>query len=202
MNPDHRAAFRSSLYAKSRSFTPPRRLEPAEILDVCQEVACSLIDEAVKASKKERSKSQVDPRAGDILNVFPRREGGQAALLSISKAIARDGFDVVLDRTSEYAQAVARWAHGRKRDSKGASLIPMPTTFFNNFRYMDDPAQWWEGTGGKPKADKPHQLPEPEGWRFAHPESRYVTENEPWDRIDLITQQWIINNTPKNENTA
>lgn len=164
-----------------------------------------IVDEAAAlylAASKQRKKAQIDPHAAAILNVYPRREGGEAALLSISKAIAQDGFDAVLEKTAEYASAVARWSHGRKRDTDGKSKIPMPSTWFNQRRYNDDTKEWWEGTGGKPKSDAIDQLLEPQGWRFYHPDNRFVTQNDPWERIDVISQRWIIENTPLKENAV
>lgn len=147
---------------------------------------------AREAKARKRKEAPVDERAADILNVYPRREGGQAALLSITKAIAHDGFVAVLEKTTEYASAVARWQPGRKRSVNGTSLIPLPTTFFNNRRYMDDPAQWWEGTGGKQKAQQTEVIaPEPEGWRFRFPDSRPVLDNTPWAQIDATTRGYI-----------
>lgn len=104
---------------------------------------------------KERKKSQIDDRAESILRLFPRREGGDAALVAISKAIWHDGFELVHERTSEYASAVARWSQGRRKSQSGSSLIPLPKTWFGNRRYTDDPKAWWDGTGGKPKAELP-----------------------------------------------
>jgi hypothetical protein len=150
---------------------------------------------ACEARRKERKKAAIDERARDILNVYPRREGGTAALQAITKAISQDGFEAVLERTTEYASAVARWAPNRKKAQSGSSLIPLPATWFGNRRYFDDSKAWWEGTGGKEKAKEVICLPEPEGWRFAHPESRFVTENIPWASIDLTTQKWIIENS-------
>lgn len=143
---------------------------------------------------KERKRAGIDPRAADVLNVYPRREGGDAALVSISKAIAQDGLETVLERTTEYASAVARWPIGRKRSQSGSSLIPLPTTFYNSRRYMDDSAAWWEGTGGRDKATKPKScLPEWPGWRFKFADSMQVRNNVPWENIDEPTQAHIIN---------
>lgn len=148
----------------------------------------------LKALSKERKRADIDPRAKDIFNIYPRREGGDAALLSITKSLQHDGFEVVLSRTAEYAQAVARWAANRKRSQSGSSLIPLPTTFFNNRRYLDDPAQWWAGTGGREavKKDNEEKLVEPENWRAQFSDSRPVQDNTPWDRIDLATQRYIV----------
>lgn len=170
-----------------------RRLTKEEYLGVFEREIALI----VKESAKERKRAGIDERAASILNVYPRREGGDAALVSISKAIQTDGFEVVLEKTTEYASAVARWAYHRKKSQSGSSLIPLPTTWFGNRRYLDDSKEWWEGTGGREKAKEPVCLPEPMGWRFAHPDSRFVTENIPWNRIDLPTQRWISENTPQ-----
>jgi len=146
---------------------------------------------------KERKRGAIDARADSIFNVYPRRQGGEAGKIAITKAIAQDGFERVLEGTTEYASAVARWSHSRRVSQSGSSLIPLPATWFGNRCYLDDPKYWWEGTGKAEKDEKQAVLlSEPEGWRFAHPESRFVTENISWAAIDLPSQKWIIANTP------
>lgn len=148
--------------------------------------------------RKERKKAGIDERAGGIYNLYPRKEGGTEALLSISKAIQRDGYEKVMAGTTEYASAVARWSPARKRAQSGESKLAMPTTWFNQGRYNDDPKAWWEGTGGKAEAEKPKiMLPEPWNWREVHPESRPVRENIAWQNLDETTQKWIVDNTPQ-----
>lgn len=188
--------FGQRLYASfmSDSQAKGRKLNMDEII--------ALADRQYSIATKERKKAQVDERAGQILNIYPRRQGGEAGLTAISKAIAKDGFEKVLEGASEYASAVARWAYARRVSQSGSSLIPLPATWFGNRCYLDDPKYWWEGTG---KADKEEKeavlLAEPAGWRFAHPDSRNVRENIPWSAIDISTQKWLIANTPA-RNTA
>lgn len=189
-----REQFSSACIAKSKELG--RKLVWAEVL----ELAC----ECHAKATKERKRAEVLPESQQVFNAYPRRSGGEAALLAISKAIRNDGFEAVLDGTLEFAAAVARWPHGRRVSQSGQSLIPMPSTFFGNRRYtLDDRKTWWEGTGKAEKEEKQAALlAEPEGWRFAHPESRFVTENISWASIDLASQKWIIANTPKKERTA
>lgn len=151
---------------------------------------------------KDKKKACIDERARDIFNVYPRREGGTAALSAISKSIEMDGFEAVLAKTTEYASAVARWPKNRRKSQDGRSCIPLPTTWYGNRRYFDDSKEWWAGTGAKEKEEKEALLiAEPEGWRFLHKESRFVTENIPWASIDTATQKWIIEHMPQ-RNTA
>jgi hypothetical protein len=162
-----------------------------------------LIDEEGAKVAKERKRAEIDERAAQILNVYPRRQGGEAGLTAISKAIAKDGFDKVLEGTTEYASAVARWSYARRVSQSGSSLIPLPATWFGNRCYLDDPKYWWEGTGKKDKEEKEAVLlAEPEGWRFAHPDNRFVTEHIAWSAIDTASQKWIIANTPQRQNTG
>lgn len=138
---------------------------------------------------KAKKKSPVDPRAQDILNVYPRREGSATALVSITKAIAQDGFEKVLERTVEYASAVARWSWARKRSQSGTSLIPLPSTFYNGRRYLDDSSQWWAGTGGKHKVEESAKITEPENWRQHFPD--YIHAQTDWSNIDEASQKYI-----------
>jgi GTP-dependent phosphoenolpyruvate carboxykinase len=80
----------------------------------------------------------------------------------------------------------------------------MPTTFYHQRRYcLDDRKTWWEGTGKKQKEEREAiLLAEPSGWRFSHPESRFVTEHIAWAAIDIASQKWIIANTPPMQNRA
>lgn len=190
--------FKEQLIAActDKAKTLGRKLQSMEIV----ELACEC---HVKATK-ERKKAEVLPESEQVFNAYPRRSGGEAALRAISKAIRNDGFEAVLDGTLEFAAAVARWPQGRRVSQSGQSLIPMPSTFYDNRRYaLDDRKTWWEGTGKAEKEEKQAALlAEPQGWRFAHPESRFVTENISWAAIDLASQKWIIANTPKKERTA
>ena len=165
---------------------------------------CDIAEATHKGAIRERKRGAILPEAEQVYNAYPRRSGGESALTSISKAINLDGLEAVLDGTLEFSAAVARWPYGRRVSQSGQSLIPMPKTFFDNRRYaLDDRKTWWEGTGKAEKEEKEAiALSEPVGWRFAHPESRFVTENISWAAIDLASQKWIIANTPNKAHTA
>lgn len=188
--------FKDSLISlcTEKAKTLGRKLTNLEVVDVADELHAKSI--------KERKKSEIDERASQILNVYPRRQGGEAGLTAITKAIVKDGFEKVLEGASEYASAVARWAYARRVSQSGSSLIPLPATWFGNRCYLDDPKYWWEGTGKEQKEEKEAiLLAEPERWRFAHPDNRFVTEHIAWSAIDTASQRWIIANMPK-RNTA
>lgn len=123
-------------------------------------VAC--LDAEIAKEPKKRAKKEVliDERAKNIFNVYPNRQGGQAALKAITESIAEDGFDLVLEMTTKYATACARY---NKEDRK---MIPHATTWYNNRRYkLDDPKTWYKG-GGEPAEIVKHtrHIPAPTGW--------------------------------------
>lgn len=83
-----------------------------------------------------------------IYDRYPRKEGRRAALTAIDKAIVRlrkgeagqnmaaeEAAAFLLERTSAYAESPV----GRQPDR---TKIPHPTTWFNQGRYGDDPANW------------------------------------------------------------
>lgn len=183
--------------------------------NLCSEEIVSAADDMVgvflaeerkkwETAKKEKKKASLEEGSERVFNAYPRRVGGQDALASISKAIKRDGLETVLEGTLEFAAAVARWPKARLVSKSGTSFVPMPSTFYNNQRYiLDDRKTWWEGTGKKELEEKQVLLlAEPQGWRFAHPNNRFVTENIPWASIDTFSQKWLIANTPHQQHTA
>lgn len=148
---------------------------------------------AHKDCSKERKKAAIDERAHAIFNIYPNRQGGLAALKAISDSIAEDGWEVVLERTTQYANAVARWPrtyrYSQNPDSKGKDMVPHASTWFNQRRYKDDPETWrrvGDSPAPKPKVD----LPEPDGWREAFPD--YIHAGKPWQVIDTASQRYIV----------
>lgn len=150
--------------------------------------------EDLKTRIKDRKKAQADERADNIFNLYPRREGGLAARISITRAIEKFGYEHVLERTAEYAKAVAGWprlyryAQGEGRDGK--DLCPMATTWFNQERFQDDPRNWHR-TGGRPAPEKPPEdsWPEPRGWRLEFPNYDGVTSS--WANIEPAAKRYI-----------
>jgi hypothetical protein len=68
-----------------------------------------------------------------IYMAYPRKVGCKAAKKSIIRALREVPYDQLLSIVQAYAEAV----EGREK-----RYIPIPTTFFNQGRYLDDPAEW------------------------------------------------------------
>lgn len=149
--------------------------------------------EVREAATKERKKANIDDRAQAIFNLYPNRQGGVAALKAISDSIREDGFDLVLERTTLYANSVARWPrfyrYSQHPDSKGKDMVPHASTWFNQRRYRDDP-ETWKRVGNAPPPPAKVDLPEPANWRAAFP--NYIHAHEPWSKIDSASQSYII----------
>jgi hypothetical protein len=79
------------------------------------------------------------PTAADIYAAYPRKQAKLAALKSIEKAMRSEDGDVLLKATQDYAAAVAMWDEGDK------AFVPLPTTWFNQGRWMDDRKNWFRG---------------------------------------------------------
>lgn len=71
------------------------------------------------------------PQAEQIYQVYPRKVGKPAALPKIISGIIKHGFDVVKERTVAYAERV-------RMVGQPMALIPHPSTFFHQERFMDD----------------------------------------------------------------
>jgi len=69
------------------------------------------------------------PQAIEIYEIYPRKIAKPKALSEIMKAIDRDGFEHVSDRTKNFAERAA---------SHDLTFIPYPATFFHQSRYNDD----------------------------------------------------------------
>ena len=76
--------------------------------------------------------NKLSSQAELIYSVYPKQVGKPAALRAIRRAISLQTFEVVLERTRLYAATY----NGEPR------FMPNPSTFFNQARYMDDPATW------------------------------------------------------------
>lgn len=79
-----------------------------------------------------------DSIAHAIYALYPKKVGHGAAIKAILKALKISGLTELemQGRVRSYAEAVKQWPEQDK------TYIPMPSTWFNQQRYMDDPAEW------------------------------------------------------------
>lgn len=115
-----------------------------------------------------------------VYELYPKKVGKVKAIAAIVKVL-KSGTITELDlqaRVKGYAEATAMWAEQDK------TYIPYPATWFNQQRYLDDPATWTRqpslaekkerGGGGQPQPEMAAAVTElpvaPEGWEDAMPE--------------------------------
>jgi len=84
---------------------------------------------------------------------YPRHVGKRAALAAIERALTRLAYGgtkkpvgYLLRRTKQFAASPV----GQKGE-----FTPHPTTWFNNGRYEDDPAEWQKGKATQPNRPMP-----------------------------------------------
>jgi hypothetical protein len=87
--------------------------------------------------------SSTSSQEEQIYEAYPKKVGKPVALRAIRRALAKQAFDFLLERTQVYAQTC----------NSPAEFIPNPSTWFNQERFNDDPATWRRtaGTSGKPQ---------------------------------------------------
>lgn len=82
----------------------------------------------------------IHPSRGDevrlIYAAYPRKQGKTAALKAIAKACKAYNPQTLLERTRDYADAVARWTPEQRE------FVPYPQKWFSHGMYEDDPAKW------------------------------------------------------------
>lgn len=76
-------------------------------------------------------KYDVTPASEEIYQAYPRKVSRPEAMMAIHRAIKKHGFEHVLKRTKEFAEA---WG----TSGKPLAFVPYPATFFNQERYQDD----------------------------------------------------------------
>lgn len=149
-----------------------------------------VLDEVYKEATKERKRAGVHPYAERIYELFPKKVGRDAALAAISKALEKNSTDYLLDKTSQFARAVADWPSSYRYFNDGADRCPHPSTWFNEARYADDPTTW-KRHGARNAPPPPKQnLPEPFGWRDAFPD--YIHVQKDWHAIEFASQSYIV----------
>jgi hypothetical protein len=83
-----------------------------------------------------------------IYAAYPRKVGKDAALKAITTRI-KEGVatEHLLERVNAFSDAVSRWPKHARR------FIPHPSTWFNEGRFEDDPAEWERGDGARPEKE-------------------------------------------------
>lgn len=100
------------------------------------------------STKSNGAKAPAAPPAlgieDEIYEAYPRKEGKDAALRAIRKRL-NEGANgkFMLDQVKVYAVNIA-WKERR--------FIPHPATWFNEGRFNDDPAEWYDPDKPKPQA--------------------------------------------------
>ena len=105
---------------------------------------------AQKKSKKDLNNSgpELEQKAEEIYKIYPKKVGKPDAISAIKKAINKDGFKHVFEKTELYVNAY----NGESR------YIPHPSTFFNQERYNDDPSEWSQNVKRASSQYKPPQI--------------------------------------------
>ncbi len=91
---------------------------------------------------------ELEQQAEEIYKKYPKKVGKPDAINAIKKAINKDGFKHVFERTELYAKEY----NGESR------YIPHPSKFFNQERYNDDPSEWSQNAKITSSQFKPPQI--------------------------------------------
>ncbi len=95
--------------------------------------------EKISQHGEKVNKPPLVEQAEMIYQAYPRKVGHKAAVKSIVKALKEVPYETLLKKVKQYASSANG---GDKR------FIPHPTTWFNQGRWEDDPAEWSKTYGG------------------------------------------------------
>ena len=117
-----------------------------------QSVSSSLSDTSSihENGKKHLNNSghELVQQAEEIYKIYPKKVGKPNAISAIKKAINKDGFKHVFEKTELYAKEY----NGESR------YIPHPSKFFNQERYNDTPSEWSQNVKRTTSQFKPQQI--------------------------------------------
>ena len=101
-------------------------------------------------SKKDLNNSghELVQQAEEIYKIYPKKVGKPNAISAIKKAINKDGFKHVFEKTELYAKEY----NGESR------YIPHPSKFFNQERYNDTPSEWSQNVKRTTSQFKPQKI--------------------------------------------
>ena len=109
------------------------------------------VGDACDAKEKEKEKDKEKDKdtnsaarqlAESVYEAYPRKVGRPVALRAILKALTTTDHETLLKATVAYAEA---------RRGQDQQFTPMPATWFNQQRYLDEPSTWTNSPAIKPK---------------------------------------------------
>ena len=95
-----------------------------------------------EASKAKNNTIAARQLAESVYEAYPRKVGRPVALRAIEKALTTTDHETLLKATVAYAEA---------RRGQDQQFTPMPATWFNQQRYLDEPSTWTNSPAIKPK---------------------------------------------------
>ncbi len=174
--------------------------------EVLADLAQRFQDHWALQQKARKRAGDATPEEIAIYEAYPRKEGRGAALLAIRQALGKTTPERLKEAVTKYGLCVARWPKSY-RYTEGRDLCPMPTTWFNQGRYEDDPKHWLpaglytrpddrdaEPVGQSSLAGNGPSLSEPSSWREAvkgH-EDLQIFAGRDWDTINPHYKKLIV----------
>ena len=96
------------------------------------------VPEKPKKKKKAPGElSELDRQVAEIWKAYPKKAGKPEGTEAIRKALKKETFEFLLEKTVAYAAAVKLWPRG-----DNPQFVKHPQGWFNRERYHDDPAVW------------------------------------------------------------
>lgn len=89
-----------------------------------------------KPTAAQQEKQELEQLVKDIYQAYPRKVGPAAAMKSIEKACKLIDPKELLQAVRDYEAATSQWPEADR------DYIPMPTTWFNQQRWMEDRKEW------------------------------------------------------------
>ena len=105
-----------------------------------------------KPTAAQQEKQELEQLVKDIYQAYPRKVGPAAAMKAIEKACKLIDPKELLQAVRDYEAATSQWPEADR------DYIPMPTTWFNQQRWMEDRKEW---TRKIPRAQSPEAAKAP-----------------------------------------
>lgn len=123
----------------------------------------SIADALFKEATKEKKRSSISEDAEKVYALYPRKVGRDDALSAITVALKKNELSYLLDKTSQFAEAVNSWPSSYRYLQDGGDRCPNPATWYRQGRYSDDPQTWRRAGSRNPGPQRVSKAPE--GWR-------------------------------------